>query len=47
MGGGDPAEYGHRVVIFEREQFPRYHVGEALIPFAYWPLQRLGLIPKL
>lgn len=41
------AEYGHRVLVLEREKFPRYHIGESLIPFTYQPLQRLGLIPKM
>jgi flavin-dependent dehydrogenase len=41
------AEYGHRVLVLEREKFPRYHVGESLIPFSYQPLHRLGLIPKM
>lgn len=41
------AEHGHRVLILEREKFPRYHVGESLIPFTFGPLERLGLIPKM
>src|SRR4051812_28903696 len=41
------AERGHRVVILEREKFPRYHVGESLLPFTFHPLQRLGLIEKM
>jgi flavin-dependent dehydrogenase len=41
------AEYGHKVLILEREKFPRYHIGESLIPFTFGPLERLGLIPKL
>jgi flavin-dependent dehydrogenase len=41
------AEYGHRVLVLEREKFPRYHIGESLIPFTFGPLQRLGMIPKL
>src|SRR6195952_6152655 len=41
------AEYGHRVLILEREKFPRYHIGESLIPFTYQPLERLGMIPKM
>src|SRR6187431_3235448 len=41
------AEYGHKVLIVEREKFPRYHIGESLIPFTYQPLQRLGMIPKM
>ena len=41
------AEYGHRVLVLEREKFPRYHIGESLIPFTYKPLERLGMIPKM
>src|SRR5882757_1483686 len=41
------AEYGHKVLILEREKFPRYHIGESLIPFTYQPLERLGMIPKM
>src|SRR5215470_9529992 len=41
------AEYGHRVIVLEREKFPRYHIGESLIPFTFFPLQRLGLIEKM
>ncbi|MCI0533739.1 MAG: tryptophan 7-halogenase [Verrucomicrobiales bacterium] len=41
------AEYGHRVLIVEREKFPRYHIGESLIPFTFQPLQRIGMIPKM
>jgi flavin-dependent dehydrogenase len=41
------AEKGHHVVVLEREKFPRYHIGESLLPFCYEPLRRLGLIEKL
>lgn len=41
------ASQGHRVLVLEREKFPRYHVGESLIPFTYQPLERLGLIDKM
>ncbi|MDB6065054.1 MAG: NAD(P)/FAD-dependent oxidoreductase [Pedosphaera sp.] len=41
------AEKGHRVLLLEREKFPRYHIGESLLPFTYQPLERLGLIPKM
>ncbi len=41
------AEHGHEVLVLEREKFPRYHIGESLIPFTYHPLERLGLIPRL
>jgi flavin-dependent dehydrogenase len=37
------AEQGARVLVLEREKFPRYHIGESLIPFTYYPLRRLGL----
>ena len=41
------ARGGQRVLVLEREKFPRYHIGESLIPFTYQPLERLGLIPKM
>src|SRR2546425_3422194 len=41
------AEAGHRVLVLEREKFPRYHIGESLLPFTFEPLQRLGLIEKM
>ena len=41
------AEKGHDVLIVEKEKFPRYHVGESLMPFCYFSLERLGLIEKL
>jgi flavin-dependent dehydrogenase len=41
------AEYGHKVLIVEREKFPRYHIGESLIPFTFQPLERIGMIPKM
>ena len=41
------AEHGHRVVVLERERFPRYHVGESLLPYCYHTLNRLGVIDKL
>ncbi|MDX1951344.1 MAG: NAD(P)/FAD-dependent oxidoreductase [Verrucomicrobiota bacterium] len=41
------AEQGRRVLILEREKFPRYHIGESLLPFTYYPLQRLGLIDRM
>ena len=41
------AEHGRRVLVLEREKFPRYHIGESLIPFTYHPLKRLGMIERL
>ena len=41
------AEKGHDVLVLEREKFPRYHIGESLLPFTYEPLQRLGLIDRM
>lgn len=40
-------EKGHRGLILERGKFPRYRVGESLIPFTYQPLERIGIIPKM
>jgi flavin-dependent dehydrogenase len=41
------AEQGRRVLVLEREKFPRYHIGESLLPFTFYPLQRLGLVEKM
>lgn len=41
------AELGRRVVVLEKDRFPRYHVGESLMPYCYFPLNRLGLIEKM
>src|SRR5437899_11033054 len=41
------AEHGHRALLLEREKFPRYHIGESLLPFTFQPLDRLGLIDKM
>ena len=41
------AKAGFRVQLLEREHFPRYHIGESLIPETFWVLDRLGMLPKL
>jgi flavin-dependent dehydrogenase len=41
------AQRGRKVVLFERERFPRFHIGESLIPETYWVLKRLGMLPKM
>ncbi len=41
------AQHGRRVILFEREVFPRYHIGESLMPYCYFSLQRLGMLEKL
>jgi flavin-dependent dehydrogenase len=41
------AEKGRRVLLLEKEKFPRYHIGESLIPYTYFPLARLGLIETM
>jgi flavin-dependent dehydrogenase len=38
---------GHRVLILEKETFPRYHVGESLMPFCWFTLNRLGVIDRM
>jgi len=41
------AQQGVRVQLFERDRFPRFHIGESLIPETYWVLERLNMLPKL
>src|SRR5689334_17287726 len=54
--GGGPAgssvstllgQQGVTVTLFERERFPRFHIGESLIPETYWVLKRLNMLPKM
>lgn len=41
------AEKGHRVILLEKAKFPRYHVGESLMPFCYFTLKRLGVLEEM
>ena len=54
--GGGPAgstaatwlsRLGHKVLLLEREKFPREHVGESLLPFCYSLLEDLGVVDEL
>jgi len=41
------AQHGFKVKLFEREHFPRFHIGESLIPETFWVLERLKMLPKM
>lgn len=41
------AKHGRRTLIVEKTTFPRFHIGESLMPETYWTFQRLGMLPKL
>ena len=54
--GGGPAgstaaillsKAGRRVIVLERDKFPRFHIGESLLPFSMQTFTRLGLQEKL
>ena len=55
MGGGPAgssvasilAREGRKVVVFEKEQFPRHHIGESLMTDTFWTFQRMGFLEKL
>lgn len=55
MGGGPSgstaaavlAMKGRRVLVLEKEKFPRYHIGESLMPFCYYPLERSGALARI
>ena len=40
-------EKGKKVIVLEKEHFPRYHVGESLIPHCYDTIERLGMVDRL
>ena len=39
------AQRGRRVLVLERETFPRFHLGESLLPDSLGVLDALGLLP--
>ena len=41
------AQAGFATMLVERERFPRFHVGESLMPETYWTLRRLGMLDKV
>ncbi len=41
------AERGRRVALLEKQKLPRYHIGESLMPFCYFPLERLGVLDRI
>ena len=40
------ARAGRRVIVLEREKFPRFHIGESLLPFSMQTFDRLGVREK-
>jgi flavin-dependent dehydrogenase len=40
------ARAARRVIVLEREKFPRFHIGESLLPFSMQAFTRLGLHEK-
>ena len=55
MGGGPAgssvasilAREGRKVILFEKESFPRHHIGESLMTDTFWTFQRMGILDKL
>jgi flavin-dependent dehydrogenase len=41
------ARAGRSVIVFEKEKFPRFHVGESLLPFTLPIFEELGLAEKI
>ncbi|HEY9509734.1 MAG TPA: FAD-dependent oxidoreductase, partial [Verrucomicrobiae bacterium] len=50
-GGSSAASYlaraGKRVLVLEKEHFPRFHIGESLLPYNQAIFRELGLLPAL
>jgi flavin-dependent dehydrogenase len=38
---------GRRVIVLEKERFPRFHVGESLLPYSLPIFERLGVLEKI
>lgn len=54
--GGGPAgstaaavlgQAGLKTLVLERGVFPRFHIGESLMPETYWVFKRIGMLDKL
>lgn len=41
------AKAGYAVVLADRERFPRFRLGESLMPATYWTFARLGVLAKM
>jgi len=41
------AKHGRSALLLERERFPRFHIGESLLPYNWPILEELGVIPAL
>src|SRR5262249_1515886 len=50
-GGSAAATYlaraGKRVLVLEKERFPRFHIGESLLPYNRMLFQEMGVLPAL
>ena len=50
-GGSAAATYlahaGRRVLLLEKETFPRFHIGESLLPYNRAIFEEMGVLPKL
>ena len=40
------ARAGRRVIVLEREKFPRFHIGESLLPFSMKAFKRMDVLEK-
>jgi len=41
------ARAGKRVLVLEKEQFPRFHIGESLLPYNRRLFEEMGVLPSL
>ncbi len=41
------ARAGHKVMVLEKEVFPRFHIGESLLPYNMFLFEEMGVLPEL
>src|SRR6185295_7781007 len=50
-GGASAATFlrqaGHSVIVLEKEKFPRFHIGESLLPYNQALFSEMGVMPAI
>ena len=45
--GSKLAQHGRKVLLLEREKFPRFHIGESITAFGFTVFKEMGVYDEL